>query len=103
MGSGFSSPRVVPSAAVPAATTAAAVAFFATRLSFDPALGIDGVLDFDDRAVDLALADFVLAFGAFLTFDLSGARFVDLPRFAAFFMRSSGDVCLGGRQLLLPA
>jgi hypothetical protein len=68
---------------VPAATTAAVAAFFATLLT--------RVLAFEEgRTADLARANFVLAFAAtFLIFDLIGARFegvLDLPRLAALFM-----------------
>jgi hypothetical protein len=100
--SGLSSARAVPSAAVPAATTAAAAAFFATFLTLDPALEMDRILAFDDgRAADLARADFFPAFAAvLLIFDLIAARFgdvLDLPRLAAFYIRSSSDRCLGDR------
>src|SRR3982074_425886 len=46
--SGCNSPRAVSSAATPAATTAAVAVFFATCLSFDPALRTEVFLDFDD-------------------------------------------------------
>jgi hypothetical protein len=75
---------------VPAATTAAVAALFATLLTLDRA--------FDDgRTADLARANFVLALAAiFLIFDLAGARFedvLDLPRLVAFFISSSSGMC----------
>jgi hypothetical protein len=81
--SGPSSASAVPSAAVPAATTAAVAALFATLLT--------RVFAFEEgRTADLARANFVLAFAAtFLIFDLTGARFedvLDLPRLTALFI-----------------
>ena len=80
----------MPSAAVPAATTAAVAALLATLLI--------RVLVFEEgRTADLARANFVLAFDAiFLIFDLTGARFedvLDLPRLVAFFISSSSGMC----------
>jgi hypothetical protein len=74
---------------VPAATTAAVAALFATLLT--------RVFAFEEgRTADLARANFVLAFAAtFLIFDLTGARFedvLDLPRLAVLFMASSSYV-----------
>jgi hypothetical protein len=87
--SGPSSASAVPSAAVPAATTAAVAALFATLLTC--------VFAFEEgRTADLARVNFVLAFAAiFFIFDLTGARFedvLDLPRLAALFMSSSDYV-----------
>ncbi len=65
---------------MPAATTAATAAFFATFLTLDPRLEADRVLAFDaGRTADLARANFVRAFAAILLiFDLTGARFEDV-------------------------
>jgi hypothetical protein len=72
----------VSRAATPAATTAADAAFFATCLSFDPALRTEAFLDFDD----------VFALAAFLVFGVTVARFDDLvfARLAVFFMNGDG-------------
>jgi hypothetical protein len=98
--SGLSSARAVP--AVPAATTAAAAAFFATFLTLDPALEMDRVLLLMTAGPRIWRAPiFFPAFAAvLLIFDLIAARFgdvLDLPRLAAFYIRSSSDRYLGDR------
>ena len=70
---GLSAPSAVPITAVPAASTAAAAAFFATRLTFDRALEDERIFDFDD----------VLAFVGLFAFDLTPARLEDDLRYGA--------------------
>ena len=82
--SGASSLRAVPTAAKPAATAA----FFATCVSFAPALETE-VFFFDFTAF--------LVFAVFLVFALAAARFaedLDLVRLVAFFMFSPGSLDL---------
>src|SRR5947207_5169141 len=81
--SGLSSARAVPIAAVPAASTAAAAAFLATRFNFEPVPESAGVLDF---AAFLARGLLIFARAA----GFEGA--LDLPRFAGFFMVPPGEL-----------